>query len=350
MYPKERVYTALHHTEPDRVPMYASFVPEAIDKLRSYLNISDTDELLLELGNDMVMVAHGFAAGYYASDKEEYYDDWGCKWKYFSNSSGRYPEIVQRPLSDKSLISSYSIPDPDDPVQYEASARTIQKYGKENWIFGCIACTIFECAWGLRGLSELLLDMIEDKDFVHLLMDKVMEFPLTAGKKLIDMGVDMLWTGDDIGMQTGMMISPSQWREFLKPRYAKLFSEFKKADPEIILAYHSDGNCEEILDEMVEIGLNVINPIQPLCMDPKRIKRRYGKKLSIWGAVDIQQLMPFGTPSQIGSSIKELINDCAPGGGFIIGPSHNIQSETSIGNIISFYDSVRKYGIYPIRG
>jgi uroporphyrinogen decarboxylase len=112
MDPKERVYTALHHMEPDRVPMYASFVPEAAEKLRSYFNIHDMDELLLELGNDMVMVAHGFAAGYYARDTEEYNDEWGCKWKYFSNSSGRYPEIVQRPLSDKSLNSSYSIPDP----------------------------------------------------------------------------------------------------------------------------------------------------------------------------------------------------------------------------------------------
>jgi uroporphyrinogen decarboxylase len=180
--------------------------------------------------------------------------------------------------------------------------------------------------------------MVEDK-----------EFPLAAGKKLIEMGVDMLWTGDDIVMQTGMMISPDQWREFLKPRYAKLFSDFKKADPEIVLAYHSDGNCEQILDEMVEIGLDVINPIQPLSMDPARIKRRYGKKLSMWGAVDIQHLMPFGTPRQIESAIKGLIKDCAPGGGFIIAPSHNIQSETSIRNILSFYDSVRKNANYPIK-
>ena len=171
MNSKERVQMALQHKEPDRVPVYASFVPEAINSLKSHLNIFDTDEMLLELGNDMVMVAHGFATGYYLKDSNEYYDDWGCKWRYYNNDSGRYPEIVKRPLSDKSQIYSYTIPDPREPDQYESTNTTISKYGKENWIVACIACSIFECAWGLRGLDELLIDLIEDSDFVGMLMD-----------------------------------------------------------------------------------------------------------------------------------------------------------------------------------
>ena len=349
MNSKERILTALNHQEPDRVPVFASFVPEEIKKIKDHFKSEDITQTLLELGNDMIMVGHGFATSYYAKEDDEYYDDWGCKWKYFQNNSGRYPEVIERPLSDKTKLNSYRIPDPYNDEQYKGSKSVIEKYGKNYWVFACIACTIFECSWGLRGLDELMMDMVEDKDFVHELMDKVMEFPMVAGKKLIEMGIDMLWTGDDVGMQTGMMISPGMWKEFLKPRYAKLFSEFKKLNPNIKIAYHSDGNCESILDDMYEIGLDVINPIQPACMNPAYIKKRYGKKLSMWGAVDIQHLIPFGKPEEIDAGIKQLIADCAPGGGFIMGPAHNVQADTSIENILAFYKAAKKYGQYPVK-
>jgi len=348
MNSKERVLMAVNHREPDRVPIFASFVPEEVKKINSYLKNNDTTECLIELGNDMIMVGHGFATSYYLKDDDEYYDEWGCKWKYFNNKSGRYPEVVERPLANKSKLDSYKIPDPHKPGRYDDSKAVIDKYGRDYWVFACIACTIFECAWGLRGLDELMADMIEDKDFVHALMDKVMEFPLAAGKKLIELGVDMLWTGDDVGMQTGMMISPAMWREFLKPRFAKLFQEFKRINPDIKIAYHSDGNCEVILDEMYEIGLDIINPIQPACMNPAYIKKRYGNKLAMWGAVDIQHLLPFGTSAEIDASIRQLMKDCASGGGFIVSPAHNVQSETSIENILAFYEAAKKYGRYPI--
>lgn len=348
MNSKERVLTALNHQEPDRVPIFASYVPEEVTKIKAHFKKDDITEILLELGNDMIMVGHGFATSYYLKDDEEYYDDWGCKWRYFSNKSGRYPEVVERPLADKSKLDSYKIPDPHKPGQYAGSKAVIDKYGKDYWVFACIACSIFECAWGLRGLDELMMDMVEDEDFVNALMDKVMEFPMVAGKKLIELGIDMLWTGDDVGMQTGMMISPAMWRQYLKPRYARMYSEFKKLNPNIKIAYHSDGNCEAILDEMFEIGLDIINPIQPACMNPADIKKRYGNKLSMWGTMDIQHILPFGTPAEIDAAVKQLIKDCAPGGGYILAPAHNVQSETSIENIMAFYKAAKEYGRYPI--
>jgi uroporphyrinogen decarboxylase len=193
-----------------------------------------------------------------------------------------------------------------------------------------------------------MMDMVSNRDFAHALMDKVMEFPLVIGKKLIELGVDMLWTGDDVGMQTGMMISLALWREYLKPRYAKLYSEFKKLNPTIKIAYHSCGNCEAILDEMYEIGLDVINPIQASAMNPGYIKKRYGKKLALWGTLDEQRVLPFGTSDEVKAEVERLIRNCAGAGGFILAPVHNIQSDTSIENILAFYEAAKEYGQYPM--
>lgn len=163
--------------------------------------------MFLQLGNDMIMLGYGFLTGYYMKEDEEYFDDWGCKWKYFYNATGRYPEIIERPLDDKKNLDHYQIPDPHKPEIYTEGKRIINRYGRNFWIFGCICCSAFESSFGLRGFENLLSDMAEDPDFVHALMDKVIEYPLAAGKHLIDMGVDMLWTGDDVGMQTGMIMS-----------------------------------------------------------------------------------------------------------------------------------------------
>ena len=193
-----------------------------------------------------------------------------------------------------------------------------------------------------------MIDMVSNKDFAHALMDKVMEFPLAAGRKLIELGVDMLWTGDDVAMQTGMMISPALWREYLKPRYAKLYREFKKLSPSLKMAYHSCGNCEVLLDEMHEIGLDVINPIQSGAMNPGYTKKRYGKKLALWGTLDEQRVLPFGTSDKVKAEVRRLMKNCARGEGFLLAPAHNIQADTSIENILAFYEAAREYGQYPI--
>ncbi len=348
MNPKERVKISLSFEEPDRVPVSADYVPEIKERLCQRVGPEEIDVGAV-MGNDMVITTHGFAGSYYLKEEPEYYDEWGCKWKYFRNPSGSYTEVIERPLENEKKLDSYKIPDPYNEKRYEPSRQIIEKYGKDYWIVGAIPCTIFEVSWGLRGLDKFMMDMLSNKDFAHTLMDKVMEFPLVVGKKLIELGVDMLWTGDDVGMQTGMMISLALWREYFKPRYAKLYSEFKKLNPRIKIAYHSCGNCEAVLDEMHEIGLNVINPIQPGAMDPVHIKKRYGKKLALWGTLDEQNILPFGTLDEVKAEVKRLMKNCAPGGGFVLAPAHNIQADTSVENILAFYKAAKEYGQYPIR-
>ena len=166
---------------------------------------------------------------------------------------------------------------------------------------------------------------------------------------MIDCGVDMVWLGDDVATQLGMMISMPMWRKYFKERYAYMYGEFRKKNKDIVLAYHSCGNCQEIIDDMVEIGLNVLNPIQPLAMDPYMIKKRYGKKITMFGAIDVQRLMPFGTKEEIVQTVRDYKKYLGAGGGYILSPAHHIQSDTSLENIQAFYQAAQEPTKYDLR-
>jgi len=148
-------------------------------------------------------------------------------------------------------------------------------------------------------------------------------------------------------MQTGMLISPKLWRKFLKPRYDYLFQEWKKLNKNIIFAFHSDGYVEPIIPDLVEIGLDILNPVQPGTMNDCYLKKEFGKKLSFWGGINVQKTIPFGSPKDVIDEVKDRINIFGEGGGFIISPSHNIQPNIrSIDNTLIYYWACNKYGKY----
>ena len=122
---------------------------------------------------------------------------------------------------------------------------------------------------------------------------------MAAAERLAGMGVDMLWTGDDIGSQRGMLIAPATWRRFLKPRMAELIARVKAIKPDLLVAYHTDGDVREVIDDLIEIGIDVLNPVQPACMDPAELKRDYGDRLLFWGSIDEQKTLPFGRPEDV---------------------------------------------------
>lgn len=341
MNSKDRVCSALSFEEPDRIPISARYVPEIGQSLRKIEGYDEFD-LGVAMGNDIVFIPDGFSTGYYYSNEEYYTCDWGCRWENVRTATGVYSEIIGRPLEDEASFSKYIFPVSLKKDRFDYGKKIMSLYGRDFWTVGYIPNTVFECAWGLRGLEKLLVGMVVNKEFVHMLMDRILDYYIASGKKLVELGVDMIFTGDDVAMQNGMMMSLGMWREFLKPRYEKLYREMKRLDPGIKIAYHSDGNCEVILDELYEIGLDVINPVQPACMDPVEIKKRYGKKLSLWGGLCVQKIMPFGTTEDVRDEVKRLKKVCGKGGGYILSPAHNIQSDTCIENILAFYDEAGK--------
>ncbi len=339
MNSRERVQMALAHETPDRPPVFATFVPETETKLRKSTGCGNQADLGVFLGNDMIKDCVGLELSFYGQPRPQYTDPWGIEWRYIQNEFGVFTEICGHPLAgDMAKLGHYEIPDPGVDTQYDNFRAMKTHYGTDKWLIGSSQISIFEAAWYLRGLDQFMMDMALSPDYAEALMDKVMQFPLGASRKYIELGADMVWFGDDVAMQTGMMISVDMWRRFLKPRYAILFSEAKRINPDIVIAYHSCGNCELILDDMIEIGLDVLNPIQPMAINPVMVKQRYGKHLTLFGGMCVQRIMPNGTPADIRHETQRLKTECGSNGGYILAPAHHIQADTPVENVMAFYE------------
>jgi uroporphyrinogen decarboxylase len=227
--------------------------------------------------------------------------------------------------------------------------RIIERFGHEKYICGIIDCSIFEALKYLRGITQSLIDIVAEKDIAHKVMDLSVEYHLKLGFKLIERGVDILWLADDLGGEHTMLMSPDTFREMVKPKMGDMIDTLKGKDPNVKIAFHSDGYIQPIIDDIIEVGVDLLNPIQPESMDPAFIKKRYGKRIGLWGTVSTQDTLPFKGPEDVKREVKERIKTCAPGGGFLIAPTHNIQLDVPLENIVAFYDAVREYGTYPIR-
>jgi uroporphyrinogen-III decarboxylase len=159
-------------------------------------------------------------------------------------------------------------------------------------------------------------------------------------QKLAQIGVDMIWLGDDIGIQNTMLMSPGMWRRYFKPRMAALIASLKIINPALKIAYHSDGVIYPIIPDLIEIGIDVLNPIQPASMDPIRLKREYGDRLCFWGSLDIQHTLPYGTPQDVRAEVLARLETIGRGGGLIIGPTHNVQLDTPLENFWAMIHSI----------
>ncbi|MFO7635123.1 MAG: uroporphyrinogen decarboxylase family protein, partial [Caldilinea sp.] len=253
---------------------------------------------------------------------------------------GRYTEMRTFPLAEDGAIDSYAPPDPNRPELYDGAAWVIDSFKDDYWIVGVTVTTMFETAWALRGYEQMLADFLLDPELAERLLDIPYRYHLTAAKKLTEMGVDMIWIGDDVGAQRSMLMSPATWRRFFKPRVANFIAELKAINPQVKVAYHSDGVIDPIIPDLIEIGLDVLNPIQPACMDPAQLKRQYGSNLCFWGSMDVQHTLPFGTPADVRAEVLNRLETIGKNGGLILGPTHHVQIDTPLENFWAMIDTI----------
>jgi uroporphyrinogen decarboxylase len=362
MKPRDRILTALNHETPDRCPLQVSFTPEFAERLRADLQIKgqkahnphgggNTYALELAIGEDMLLTSVGWANSYYQAGGS-YTDEWGIGWRSQPYSTpygaGQYTEMVVHPLAppiDEKTVAAYTGPDPLRPELYTEAEQTIRTFKEDYWIVGVTVTTIFETAWALRGFEQLMVDFVENPELAEYILDIPYRYHLAAARKLVEMGVDMIWTGDDVGMQTGMLISPRVWRKFLKPRMAGFIASLRDINPLVKVAYHSDGNISAIIPDLIEIGLDVLNPIQPACMDPARLKQTYGDRLCFWGSLDEQHTLPFGSPSDVRQEVLTRLHTIGKHAGLILGPTHHVQLDTPLENFWAMVNTIHSQ--YP---
>jgi uroporphyrinogen decarboxylase len=360
---RERVLTALNHQEPDRCPMQISFTPEFAARLETDLRLKgqglhnphgggNTYELERALDEDMLLTSIGWVNGYYQDgyqNVDNYQDEWGVTWKTVEYATpfgkGKYTEPFGHPLSpqaDDTVLETYHSPDPNRPELYTEAQRVLAEFKDEYWIVGVTPTTIFECAWALRGYEQLMMDLAMQPDKANRILDIPYSYHKVVTQRLVSMGVDMIWLGDDIGGQNGMLMSPRMWRQYFKPRMADLIASLRAINPHIKIAYHTDGVVYPIIPDLIEIGLDILNPIQPMAMNPVRLKNEFGRDLCFWGSLDIQQTLPFGTPEQVKEEVLTRLQTIGKDGGLLIGPTHNLQLDTPLENFWAMVETIRQ--------
>jgi uroporphyrinogen decarboxylase len=272
-------------------------------------------------------------------------DEWGVGWK--RGSYLHYAQILH-PLQDRSLaeIREYPFPDLDAAYRYAGAGAQNRKLHERGLATAYFAGSIFETAWYMRGMDQLFVDILTEPDLADFLLDRITDIVAGSARRLAEADIDLLILGDDIAMQTGMLMSLEMWREHFKPRLVRVIQAAREVKPDLHVFCHSDGNVWDAIPDLIDAGVDVLNPVQPECMDPARVKSEFGDRLSFLGTISVQHTMPFGTPEDVRAEVKLRMETVGRNGGLLLAPSHVLQPDTPWENIVAFFEAVKEFGYY----
>lgn len=330
---RERVLKSIRHEQPDRVPWHFTFTQPARKKAESHYGGADLDS---RLGNHFAAYRPlGF--GTWLEERPDHWrDEFGVVW---NRTLDKDIGIIQDFQLKTRSLAGYAFPDPRDPRRYDDLPAFTAAHA-DDFRYASIPFSLFERAWSLRGMADLLVDMLEAPGFVDELLDAITDFNCAILDEVLRHDIDCVKFGDDWGQQTGLIFGSRLWRRFIKPRLARMYGMVKRAGKAVFI--HSCGRVQELFPELIALGLDVFNPFQPEVMDPYEIKRRYGRDLSFLGGMSVQQLLPFGTPQAVRDETRRLMDEIGRGGGFVIAPSHDMGGDIPLENMVAFIDTVRE--------
>ena len=345
----ERVLRAVRHERSDRLPIDFSATPESHANLKKYLAIEDDEALLKRLGCDIRLVGGRFVgpdnlvggAGVTAQGK----DFLGIVWKPVKNEFAIYNEIAFHPLGNVTTVrevEEYSWPSVDW-FDYSTLPEDIDRINRdERYCISFFVGGSFETPWYMRGLSRFLMDLVECPDIAEAISARATEFYKQRALRAIEEAkgkIDLVYSGGDIGTQRGMMLAPDLWRKHIKPYSSQLIRTFK--DMGLVTMYHSCGSIVPVIEDLIEMGLDILDPIQPRAegMDPVSLKKRFGDRLVFHGGVDEQQLLPHGTTEDVRAQVARLMAELGGDGAYIVCPAHAIQPDTPPENVMALYDA-----------
>jgi len=332
MTPRERVKLALEHRQPDRVPYHCGCTAPARSKLEKYYGTSDLEKVLED---HLIIYSTRRHAAWTEVRPGFWRDEFGVVWnRTIDTDIG----VVHDYLLKEHSLKGVTFPDPQSPERYATLAATLARYPQQYHLVN-IGFSLFERAWSLRSMPELLVDMIDAPAFVDELLEAITAFQLSVVEEVVKHDVDGILFGDDWGHQQGLLMGPRHWRRFIKPRLADLYGAVKRHGKAVFI--HCCGKVQELFPELIELGLDVFNPLQPEVMNPYEIKRQYGGRLAFYGGMSIQKVLPFGTPQEVRDEARRLIDGVGRGGGFIIAPAHDMPGDIPIENMVAFFEVAR---------
>lgn len=374
MESRERVLRAVNLEEPDRVPIdiggpVASITKIAYDNLTSYLGMKMPESVVRDTMQQLVYIDERILKDFGVDTrhiqlnpprKDEikqisedcFINEFGITLK----KVGYFFEIVGNPLSE--AVSDEDIENHPWPKPHEGRTKGLGEKARELYEEGYAVVAdaftggIFEVPQWLRGFRQFYYDLAANPEISNALLDKMLEIHKGFWDAYLDeVGdyVQIVCLGDDYGMQDRMLISPNMFRERIKPRVKELYS-FIKRKAKVKIFHHSCGSIRPIIGDLAEMGVGILNPVQPRAKDmiSEEIKKEHGDKLCFHGGVDIQHVLPKGSPKEVEEEAKRRIKAFAPSGGYIAAPAHNIQPDVPPQNIVALYKAVHKYGKYPL--
>ena len=382
----DRVKTALEHQEPDRVPldiggtMVTGININALRKLKTHLGLTVEPEIrdqvtqmadtgadvIKKLGIDVKNVSplpsskSGLKKDLGRQDNHyRLIDEFGIGWQ-MPVAGGFYYDPYLHPLKEAKTVQDierHPWPEPLDPERYVSlkdEAEHIVFQEKKAYVLGRMNSGMWETAMWMTGYEKFFMDMMLNEKLVHAIMEKFLEIKMKYWEKALETvgeNVLVVSTADDLGTQTGLLVSLDLYKKMIWPYHKKLFEFIKeKARSKVYIFFHNDGAIYDTVPLLIEAGVDIMNPWQVNCKgmeDTRKFKKEYGNDLTIWGgSCDTQFVLPFGTPEQVREETRRRIDDLAPGGGFIFAPIHVIQGEVPPENIMAWWETLQEYGVY----
>ncbi len=353
MLSKERVKLAIGHQNTDRVPIDFAARSEIVQALMKKLGISNEEKLLETLGVDIRGVGPKFI-GPLASDlcyadptinvtaDGIYRDIWQVGFRANQTSTGFYMDLADNPLTHVNFVADldrhpWPVPDLWDYSVLPAQIHSASKY----WTWGH-SRGIFEISWMVRGFENFLLDMVGEPDLANAVMDRIESYLFERARRILDAGrgrIDMMEYNDDVGSQKGMLISPDLWRKFLKPRMAKFVRLCRDYNAKV--KYHSCGSVRPVIPDLIEIGVDVLNPVQTAAvdMDLPALKHDFGAGITFNGGIDTEHLLPRCTRDEVYTEVSRLLKIVTKDGGYILAPSHVFQPDVPTENVLAVFEA-----------
>ena len=349
MTSRERVLTAMRRQQPDRVPRYLSFVAQKEREIMQRFGLVD---MLPFTRIDIWRVAVNptrqkldYSRYYTRTDVE--WDGWGRGRVW--DAEQHYAEYLYPLENAESVADLEAYPWPDELASYRFDGleeRVADAHDRGYAVVGVLGDTVYEMAWQLRSVERLFDDMINNEEMAIALLDRITDYRMAHARAFARAGVDIILSGDDIAMQHGLMISPVMLNEWLFPRLKRIYDAGREEKSDLLVWFHSDGKVDEVIPNLIDIGIDILNPVQPECVDHRWIKETYGDRLSFAGGIGVQSILPFGTPEQVSEHVREVIRTLGAGGGLLVAPAHLIEADVSIENIQAMIAAIDAYGDY----
>lgn len=328
---RKNFYDALNKVQPEKCPYNVLCTVPAHEKMQAYYNDEHFDE---KIGNCFQFINLDGFDQVKELEPDIVEDYFGVVWnRKVDKDIG--VEVGHQITDD--TIDDYVFPDPYSDVLFGGlEQKIIDAKAKDRVVVGNYGFSLFERAWTLYGMENLLMAMMVDKDLANKLFDRILEYNLKLITKACTYDIDGMRFGDDWGMQKGLIMGPELWREFIKPRIREMYKIVKDSGKFVMI--HSCGQVTELFPDLIEVGVDIFNPFQPEVMDVAEVKRLYGDRLSFYGGISLQKVLTFGTPDEVRAETRRMIDLMGKGGGYIASPSHDITGDVSAENIATMIE------------